>query len=210
MRSFDLNAFSERLNSESDRACAVLGAALLDARLEDLIRRKLQCFHDELLESTRPIGTFSARIRLARALVWINDDARFDLDIVRGIRNDFAHSFDHKLSFGDQSVSDRCANLRTAQAFIDGYEVAAVATNRNLSSQAIYAMQAVFKPPRWRYQLAVEFLAQYLDEVRAENLAYSGTDLTAEVRALSANTRIQISATGIVTPLPSELAETSK
>jgi hypothetical protein len=59
-------------------------------------------------------------------------------------------------------------------------------------------MQAVFKPPRWRYQLAVEFLAQYLDEVPAGVPTYSGTDLFGEVRALSANTRIKVSATGTV------------
>ncbi len=83
---------------------------------------------------------------------WINDDARLDLDTVRGIRNDFAHSFDHNLTFGDQSIADRCRNLRTAQAFLAGDEEAATQPNRTLSSEAIYTMQAVFKPPRWRLQ----------------------------------------------------------
>jgi DNA-binding MltR family transcriptional regulator len=202
MHTFDRNAFFARMNSESERACAVLGGALLEAKLEDLFRRKLRCFHDELLQGTGAIATFSARIRLARALDWISDDARFDLDAIRKIRNDFAHSFDQNLSFSDRSVTDRCANLRTAQAFIDGYEVAAVAPNRNLSAEAIYAMQAVFKPPRWRYQLAVEFLSQYLDQITDEIPAYGSEDLVGAVRALSANTRIQISATGTVGPPP--------
>jgi len=210
MRTFDANAFFKRMNSESERACAVLGGALLEAKLEDLFRRRLRCFHDELLEGTGPISTFSARIRLARALDWISDDARFDLDTVRKIRNDFAHSFDHGLSFGDQSVTDRCANLRTAQAFIDGYAVAAIAPNQNLSAEAIYAMQGVFKPPRWRYQLAVDFLSQYLDQITDEIHDYNGKDLIAEVRALSANTRIQISATVTVGPPPEEPNESLK
>lgn len=209
MRPFDLNDFSERLNSESDRACAVLGAALLDAKLAQLFGRKLRCFHTELLGSTRPIGTFSARIRLARALDWISEDAKSDLDVVRGIRNDFAHSFDHNLSFSDQSVSDRCFNLKTAQALIDGYEVAANAPNRNLSAEAIYAMQAVFKPPRWRYQLAVEFLTQYLDEVSEGVPAYAGTDLLAEIKSLSANTRIEVSITGTVGSPPTAAVKAS-
>jgi DNA-binding MltR family transcriptional regulator len=202
MRTFDTNAFFERMNFESERACAILGGALLDARLEHLFRRKLRCSHDELLEGTGPIGTFSARIRLARALDWISEDARFDLDIIRKIRNDFAHSFDHSLSFNDQSITDRCASLRTAQAFIDGYEVAAVAPNQNLSAEAIHAIQSTFKPPRWRYQLAVEFLSQYLDQITSEIAAYCGTDLIGEVRALSANTRAHSSGTGTVVPPP--------
>ncbi len=200
MDGFDLNAFSERLNDESDRAFAILGAALLDAKLEELFRRKLRAFRDELLGNTSPIGTFSARIRIACAAGWISDDVRIDLDTIRAIRNDFAHSFDHNLSFADQSVVDRCRNLRTAEAFLKGYEAAAAAPNRNLSSEAIFAMQAVFKSPRWRYQLAVEFLAQHLDEIHGESTAYAGTDLLAEVHALSANTRIKVSATSTSGP----------
>lgn len=202
MHIFDRNAFFARMNSESERACAVLGGALLEAKLEDLFRRKLRCFHDELLRGSGAIATVFARIRLARALDWISDDARSDLDTIRGIRNDFGHSLDQNLSFSDRSIADRCANLRTAQAFIDGYEVAAVARNRNLSAEAIYAMQAVFKPPRWRYQLAAEFLSQYLDQITDEIPAYGSKDLLAEVRALSANTPIQMSGTGTVGPPP--------
>jgi hypothetical protein len=36
LQDIDLNDFSERLYSESDRACAVLAAALLDAKLESV------------------------------------------------------------------------------------------------------------------------------------------------------------------------------
>mgnify|MGYP007054690217 CR=1 FL=1 len=114
------------------------------------------------------------------------------------MRNAFAHSFDHNLTFGEQSIADRWRNLSTAQAFLAGYEEAATRPNRNLSSEAIYTMQAVCKPPRWRFRLAVEFLAQSLAEIRSEVQAYSGADFLAEVRALSANTRMQISATGTI------------
>ena len=40
---FDLRPFLVPFRSESDRACAVLGAALLDARLERLFQRRLHC-----------------------------------------------------------------------------------------------------------------------------------------------------------------------
>lgn len=196
MSSFDLDSFSARLHAESDRACAVLGGALLDAKLEELFKRRLSCFHKELLQSMGPLGSFAARTRLARALNWINDDAQFDLDTVRRIRNDFAHSFDHTLSFDDQSVAARCVKLRTAQAIIDGFDLAAVAPDQNLSSQAVYEMQAVFKPPRWRFQHTVAFVAQYLDDISGGLSSYTGVDLVAEARALSARMRVRGSGTG--------------
>ena len=131
-------------------------------------------------------------------LALISDEVRVDLDIIRGIRNEFAHSFDHELAFTDQSISDRCANLKTAQAYIEGFDIAAPATRRNLSSSAIYAIRDAFKPPRWRFQLSVEFLQQYLDTVSTGVQSYSGSDLLAEIRALSVGRRVELRAEGTV------------
>ena len=108
---FDLNAFSGPFRAESDRACAVLGAALLDARLESLYDRRLRDCKQELLSGNGSLSTFSARIRVARALAWISEDVRYDLDQVREIRNEFAHNFDHELSFSTQSIADKCRTL---------------------------------------------------------------------------------------------------
>lgn len=144
---------------------------------------------------------------MSRALNWISDDAQRDLDTVRGIRNDFAHSYDHNLSFSAQSVSDRCKSLRSAQAYIDGFESAANAPHRKFSRHSILAMQSAFQPPRLRYTLAVEFLSQYLDELQGSTLTYSGTDLLAEIRDLSANIRITSSIT--LTAIPASTADSS-
>jgi len=61
----------------------VLGAALLDARLEAMLRRHLRSFQEELLAADRPLGSFSARIRMASAFALIGDEARADLDTNR-------------------------------------------------------------------------------------------------------------------------------
>jgi hypothetical protein len=200
---FDLDAFSLGLNAETDRACGVLGAALLDARLEAVFRRRLRCFQDELLGRMSPLGSFSARIRAARALGWISDDANVDLDTIRGVRNNFAHSADPSLSFTDQSIADRCLNLRSANAYVNGFDVAATAPGRALSSHAIEAMRSAFISPRQRYQLAVEFLAQYLDALPPNLSDYAGPDLLVELQALSANVKITVAAQASVTPAPS-------
>jgi hypothetical protein len=63
-------------------------------------------------------------------------------------------------------------------------------------------MQNVFKPPRWRYLLAVEFLTQYLEEVPTDSTESAGSDLLQEVRSLSANTRGQVTAQATVSPAP--------
>ena len=134
IREFDLNAFSGPFRAESDRACAVLGAALLDARLESLYDRRLRDSKQELLSNNGPLGTFSARIRIARALAWISEDVRYDLDQVRSIRNEFAHNFDHELAFSTQSIADKCRTLRVAQVLIEANEHAASTPHRNLSA----------------------------------------------------------------------------
>lgn len=184
----DLDSFSERFRKESDRACAVLGAALVDARLESLFWRRLGSDHKELLASARPLGSFSSRIRLARALGWITEQIRRDLDTIREIRNDFAHSFDHELSFAHPTVIDRCNALRVARALHEGFDSAAE-KSAGFSPQAIRAMQAVFAPPRSRFEITVEFIAQHLDELEDQSPTYSGPDLLQQSYDIGAKTR---------------------
>lgn len=199
---FDLNAFSGPFRAESDRACAVLGAALLDARLESLYERRLRNFKEELLSNSGPLGAFSARIRVARALAWISEDVRFDLDQIRSIRNEFAHNVDHELAFSNQSIADKCRTLRVAQVLIDAHEHAANTPHRNLSAAAIRAMGAIFQPPRNRFEVSVEMLAQHLDELPPDTAEYTGPNLRDELWALGSHVNIKVSATATVGPAP--------
>jgi hypothetical protein len=199
---FDLNAFSGRFRAESDRACAVLGAALLDARIESLFGRRLREYKQELLSSNGPLGTFSARIRVARALAWISDDVRYDLDKVRSIRNEFAHNFDHELSFSTQSIADKCRTLRVAQVLIDANEHAASTSHPNLSAAVIRGMGAVFEAPRQRFEVTVEMLAQHLDELPADSSEYSGPNLREQLWAIESRVDIKVSMTAEVGPSP--------
>jgi hypothetical protein len=199
---FDLGAFSAPFRAESDRACAVLGAALLDARLESLYERRLRNSKEELLSSNGPLGAFSARIRVARALVWISEDVRFDLDQIRSIRNEFAHNFDHELSFSNQSIADKCRTLRVAEVLIDANEHAASTPHRNFSAEVIRAMGTIFQPPRQRFELTVEMLAQHLDELPADAAEYNGPDLRDELWALGSRVNIRVSGTITVGSAP--------
>lgn len=195
---FNLNAFSGTFRTESDRACAVLGAALLDARLESLYNRRLRNSKEELLSGNGPLSTFSARIRVARSLNWIAEDVGFDLDQVRSIRNEFAHNVDHELSFGNQSIADKCRTLRVAQVLIAANEHAASIPHRNFSAEVIRAMGAIFEPPRQRFEVTVEMLAQHLDELPVDSSDFNGPSLRDELWALGSHVNIEISATGTV------------
>jgi hypothetical protein len=204
IREFDLNAFSGRFRAESDRACAVLGGALLDARLVSLYERRLRDFKDQLLTGYGPVSTFSARIRVARALAWISGDVHDDLDQVRLIRNEFSHNPDHELSFSDQSIADRCCELHVAGVLIKANAYAASEPHRNLSAEVIRAMGVRLDPPRQRFEITVEMLAQHLDELPADSAAYRGPNLQDDLWALGSKVNIKISATGTVGAAPSE------
>lgn len=196
---WDLNSFSVGLGNETDRACGVLGASMLDVRLEALFLRRLHAFQDELLGFGGPLGTFSGRIKIARALHWISDDVRKDLDTVRDIRNKFAHSPDHRLSFSDQSIAATCRNLRSARAFLAGVEERIADPGPRLSAQVFAGVRDTFAAPRQRFQLAVSFISQHLDDIPADASSYQGGDLCDEVRRLGSATDFRISATATVT-----------
>jgi hypothetical protein len=188
---FDLNAFSGPFRAESDRACAVLGAALLDARLESLYNRRLRTLKDELLGFSGVLGALSARIRVAHALAWISEDVYFDLEQIRKIRNEFAHNFDHELSFANQSISSKCLNLRVTNELIAANEYIASTLEKqaldtessepilrsNYSAATIRGMGAVFHPPRQRFEISIEMLAQHLDDLPEDNSEYVGQSL---------------------------------
>lgn len=109
----EAQAFRKALSSESDRGCALFAAAYLDSSLSDLLYVSLVAnkkIDTDLFEGTAPLATFSSRIKMAYYLGLISQPCRRDLDIIRAIRNDFAHKLDVD-SFAVQSVQDRCKTL---------------------------------------------------------------------------------------------------
>ena len=181
---FDLDAFSGPFRAESDRACSVLGAALVDERLKQLFDRRLHYSNQALLVHSGALGSFSTRISVARALAWISDDVRFDLDQVRDIRNKFAHNADHELSFADQSIADKCRTFKVAQTLIDAHEALANLPSRRFSSQAIRSMASLFQSPRQRFEITVEMLTQHLEQLGPTKPDYIGPNLKDELWAL--------------------------
>jgi len=199
LKEVNLDEFSEMMAKESDRACALLGVALLDAKLESIFRQSLKSYEKELLDNfSSPLSTFSARIVLARALNWIDDAAYHDLNKIRSIRNEFAHSFDHELSFDDQSISDRCSLLKIVQAYLDGFDQIKNSPENTLQFAPVVIndfkkAKENYQSARKRYEMTTHFLSQYLDDIPTEITEYGGYNILEEVHSLSANSISKIS-----------------
>lgn len=106
-------AFRRALTDESDRGCALFAAAYLDKALSDVLFLSLvenKKIETELFEGNAPLATFSSRIKLAFYLGKISAACRSDLEVIRKIRNDFAHDAS-LISFDTQSIADRCRSL---------------------------------------------------------------------------------------------------
>ena len=118
-RYFELNdalsEFSKLFNSneKNDRAIAIVGATFLDILLEHTLRAFLvddEKEVDKLLQPDQPLGTFSGKITMVYCLGLIYRPVRDDLNLIRRIRNEFAHNL--YASFEDEKIKAWCSSLK--------------------------------------------------------------------------------------------------
>lgn len=103
----------EQLYAESDRGCALIGSAFLEAELEKMLRTFFVSDSGalrKLFDGSKPLATLSAKIDFAYLVGLINKRMRCDLHAIRSIRNDFAHE-SKKISFNDNRIRSRCESL---------------------------------------------------------------------------------------------------
>jgi DNA-binding MltR family transcriptional regulator len=111
----DLPALEREFYGESDRAVAVLQAAMVDQTLEAAIKRKLSPnlsgdFLKDLFEFEGVIGSFSNKITMGFALGVFGKKTFHDLNIIRALRNAFAH-LRKPMRFSSPAVAGMCENL---------------------------------------------------------------------------------------------------
>ena len=113
------------LAREGERSAVVVGAARLDVALERFLKRVMHHHpggSDNLFDPDRPLGTFSAKIALAYRLGLLDRDLEHAIQLVRKIRNEFAHSVT-SASLSESSHSSRVRELRNyAKGATDLYE----------------------------------------------------------------------------------------
>jgi len=113
--------FIEDMQGQKDPGVALMGAAFLDAILEQILRA---CFRndakhvDALLEKRGPLGTLWSRSKIAYCLRLLPKNILDDLDKIRDIRNIFAHNYVTQ-SFDSEDIAGLCAKLRFPNQLID-------------------------------------------------------------------------------------------
>ncbi len=85
-----MQSIINKFQKESDRACAVLAVATLDALMESLLQRSMIAQVPKDMLKRGPFRVFSAKIDIAYSYGLISAEERDDLHILRSIRNDFA------------------------------------------------------------------------------------------------------------------------
>jgi hypothetical protein len=105
--------YIEEANAEkNDRGAAILIATNLENVLESAIIRQLQLGSKrrDLFGLNSPAGTFDFKVRIGHALRIFGDETRGNLDIIRSIRNTFAHA-KIPIKFTEPAITKACALL---------------------------------------------------------------------------------------------------
>lgn len=152
--------FLPELNRESDRGQSLVACSFLD----DLLKRILSAHfaHQEvglkLVEGfNAPLGTFSTRIAAAFALGLVTEREYRELEILRRIRNRFAHEI--HIAFDTNAVRDLCGNLSMAapsygDVVVDArgqHSTAACGLILTLTNRPEYVRRARRAPEKWPY-----------------------------------------------------------
>jgi mannitol operon repressor len=109
----EFSAFLHEFQSETDRGAALVGAAMIDERLSGTLRSFMvsKSAAAQMLEETgAPLGTFSSRIKATYALGLIDAHERHEINLIRKVRNEFAHRT-HGTDFNDPEILKFCRTL---------------------------------------------------------------------------------------------------
>jgi mannitol operon repressor len=115
----DWNEFLDELQNESPRAAVIIASAFLDAQLRAILSNSLidnPKVVNDLLESD--LRDFSTRIKMVYCMGLISESIFHDLNVIRKIRNKFAHEM-HGYSFSEPQIVDWCKTLKMAKMMTD-------------------------------------------------------------------------------------------
>ncbi|MDP3551612.1 MAG: hypothetical protein Q8R81_14625 [Novosphingobium sp.] len=150
--------FLDVLNSESPRGAVLVAASFIETRLLKII----QAFliegkpKEQILNGfNAPIGSLSAKIALAAALGLISERERRECDLLRRIRNKFAHNV-HP-SFNDSDIKSLSLELSFRAMPYENVEVdakgsfssASVALILSLTNRPTYVSRVRLKAVDW-------------------------------------------------------------
>lgn len=97
---------------KDERAIAIIGGTFTEMALEHILKAFFPDNKDvdKLFEYNQPLGNFSNKINMAYCLGLIDKIIKRDLDLIRRIRNKFAH--DLYTSFEDSQIKSWCLEMK--------------------------------------------------------------------------------------------------
>lgn len=179
-----------QLSNDSDRAVGIVCASIVDIRLTDAIKSRLQQHETLLGKLFNPRGalnSFSVKIDLAHLMGLLTEGGYADLVNMKDLRNDFAHYLDMS-HFAVPSIKDRCFNFKLVDDMVaelsreealnlhseEGQKLArkealeylnnlrqGVARKRGIMSRFTGAREAL-RDPRQRYIMTAQILSYHL------------------------------------------------
>jgi hypothetical protein len=129
-------AFSTSLSEESDRARVIVVACwieeFLKVRLMNEFSKGNADARKALFSENGPFATFSAKINAAFCAGWIDKDVHHDIQVIRKLRNVFAHSY-NPVSLDDGKTRDLIQSLRVPRRqFYDWGQIRAASTDHGV------------------------------------------------------------------------------
>lgn len=118
-----LLTFLSASNGETDRGRALVAASLIEEMLEEVLRAFLLegAATKNLFDAANaPLSTFSAKASASRALGLISIEEFRDVELVRKIRNEFAHNV--LCSFENPKVGDWARALSVGMSILDSLD----------------------------------------------------------------------------------------
>jgi len=144
----DIYTVYQEIDGESDRAIAILTFSLLEGLIEKLLRTYLN--NDvrggvgKLFEPNNLLSGASKKLDLIFALHWIDKHLYDDINILKKIRNMFAHDIAIK-SFDDVKISSRIQSLNhTEKPIIQAdQELVKVSYSLEISDRFLYLARSL-------------------------------------------------------------------
>jgi hypothetical protein len=120
----ELTVLFNEMQHANDRVAAISCAAWLDDMLSAAISVKFirlgVDWKERVFDSAvAPLSSLHAKITIGYAMGLYGPLARADLDIIRSVRNKFAHRA-NPISFNDQNISKKCLTLRYSRLPSEG------------------------------------------------------------------------------------------
>ncbi|WP_368576014.1 transcriptional regulator [Acinetobacter baumannii] len=111
----DFQRFIRSLDRESDRGLPLISAAVIEEKLHDTLKAFLSDVSASkkiLNDFNAPLGTFSSKIDTCYALGLIDEFEYKEINLIRKIRNEFAHTV-YDASFDIKKIHDLCITLES-------------------------------------------------------------------------------------------------